>query len=408
MKILIYGINYAPELVGIGKYSGEMGSWLAEKGYQVHVVTGPPYYPDWKVWPNFSSWFYTKSINLGITVRRCPIFVPMHPNSISRIFHLLSFAICSFPALLMELVWRPDIIFLVVPTLFCAPQALLLAKLTGAKSILHIQDFEVDAFLNLKFAANDSKSSILRKAAFFFESSLLKSFDRVSTISSGMLKRALDKGVLKERLLFLPNWAEVERFKNANRSSEVLNRFGLDGNKKMILYSGNLGEKQGLEMVLVAAHHLQIRDDLVFLIVGEGASKKNLMKMAANMCLTNVIFAPLQSYGAMPSFLASADVHLVVQRRGMADTVLPSKLANILAVGGNAVITADNFTTLGGLCIDHQGIAVLVEPESVGDLVRGIELALSMPIPNPIARAYAQKFLDKENVLSLFFRELNF
>ena len=92
----------------------------------------------------------------------------------------------------------------------------------------------------------------------------------------------------------------------------------------------------------------------------------------------------------------------------MADTVLPSKLANILAVGGNAVITADNFTTLGGLCIDHQGIAVLVEPESVGDLVRGLELALSMPIPNPIARAYAQKFLDKENVLSLFFRELNF
>lgn len=56
MKILLYGINYSPELTGIGKYSGEMARWLAEQGHEVRVVTAPPYYPDWKVWPAFSSW----------------------------------------------------------------------------------------------------------------------------------------------------------------------------------------------------------------------------------------------------------------------------------------------------------------------------------------------------------------
>ena len=240
MKILIYGINYAPELVGIGKYSGEMGIWLVEHGYGVRVITAPPYYPEWKIWPKYSSYCYSKSIDKGVTVWRCPLFVPKTPNALLRIIHLVSFSISSLPIILMQLLWRPTIVLVVVPTLFCAPQALLLAKLTRAKSILHIQDFEIDALFGLKLTTDNLKNLLLRRTAFWFESKILKLFDKVSTISSGMLLLAEKKGVFKERLLHLPNWTDLSRCDNVSRSLKILSRFGLDGTKKVILYSGNI------------------------------------------------------------------------------------------------------------------------------------------------------------------------
>lgn len=70
MKILIYGINYSPELTGIGKYSGEMGEWLSTHKHQVRVITAPPYYPEWNVKKDYSAWLYKKEHQDGIEIFR--------------------------------------------------------------------------------------------------------------------------------------------------------------------------------------------------------------------------------------------------------------------------------------------------------------------------------------------------
>lgn len=200
MKILVYGINYSPELTGIGKYSGEMARWLAAQGHEVRVVTAPPYYPDWKVRKGFSSLRYDTRREDGVTVTRCPLYVPAKPSALKRMLHLASFSLSSSLAVLGQVRWRPELVILVVPTLFCAPQVLLLAKLTGAKSVLHIQDYEVDALFGLGIA----KGGVLKRFAFAAERTILRAFDRVSTISSGMLQRARHKGVSKQALRFFP------------------------------------------------------------------------------------------------------------------------------------------------------------------------------------------------------------
>ena len=158
----------------------------------------------------------------------------------------------------------------------------------------------------------------------------------------------------------------------------------------------------GLELILQIAQKFKLRSDIVFLMVGEGASKNRLIQMSVVMGLSNVIFAPLQSYDDFPELLASANVHLVIQKKGVADAVLPSKITNIFASGGNAVITADPMTTLGVLGADNPGIAVIVRPESIDALLEGIEQALELPSPNLIATAYAKNFLDKDKVLNNF------
>lgn len=398
MKILLYGINYRPELTGIGKYSGEMAEWLADRGHEVRVITAPPYYPDWKIGQGYYGWRYDTRTENGVRVTRCPLYVPARPTALKRLLHLASFSLSSLFPVLRQWFWKPDLVVQVVPTLFCSGQTLLLGKLSRAHTLIHIQDYEVDALFGLSLASGGRGKAL----AFAMERFILRQFDRVSTISQGMLRRAGEKGVDLAKLLFFPNWSEVERFRGVQKSPELLSGLGLDPHKKTVLYSGNLGEKQGLEGVLEAAQKLQGREDIQFLIVGDGAARERLVKQAGYMSLRNVHFAPLQPYEQLPALLASADCHLVVQKRGAADAVLPSKLTNILAVGGNAVITAEADTSLGILCAEHPGVAHRVEPESVEALVAGIEETLVMPLPNRVAVDYASRYLDKDRILGGF------
>ena len=399
MKILIYGINFSPELTGIGKYTGEMAYWFADQGHDVRVVTAPPYYPEWQVHKDYCvNWFSTEQHH-NMRVYRCPLYVPAKVSTLKRLVHLASFSFSSFFPLLAQTSWKPDLVICVAPSLFCAPGALLLSKLTGATSVLHIQDFEVDAMLGLGMA----KAGMAARLASAFERWCLRSFQYVSTISHSMLARAGTKGVKSESLLLFPNWSEVERFIAVDPATvqELKNQFEIPADHKVALYSGNIGEKQGLEVVIEAAKALAGQKILI-LIVGNGAGKEKLETLASEQQLTNMRFFPLQPYELLPALLKLADCHLVVQKRGVADAVLPSKLTNILAVGGNAVITAEPETELGKLCLSYPGIGVCVEPEHTDALVAGIKKAMQLPAENETAKGYASENLAKENILQNF------
>ena len=98
MRILVYGLNYSPELTGIGKYTGEMAVWLAERGHEVRVVTAPPYYPAWRIREDYRGLRYrTERAHGHPVVYRTPLYVPQRPTGIKRIVHLVSFMLGSLP-----------------------------------------------------------------------------------------------------------------------------------------------------------------------------------------------------------------------------------------------------------------------------------------------------------------------
>ncbi len=407
LRILIHGINYTPEQIGIGKYTGEMAAWLAKQGHEVRVVTAPPYYPLWRVPQGYSAWRYRRESLAGVSVFRCPLWVPRKPTALKRLLHLASFAITSFPVMMRQAFWKPDIVMTVEPPLFCAPQALLASRLSGAKAWLHIQDFEVAAFFGLGFAS----SGFLKKCVTNIEGWLMRRFDLVSSISNAMIKRLTDLRVPEHSTYLFPNWVDTASIRPGPKGNDLRRAWGISDDKKIILYSGNLGKKQGLDMILEAAEGIA-RDypEVVFLIVGDGATKSDLVADADRRGLRNVLFKPVQPVEKLPALLASANIHLVIQKRGAADAVMPSKLTGIFAAGGYTIITADRETELGRVVSGNPGIAELVEPENSGAFLEALLLLLrrneSTPPHNHIARGYAERCLSTGIVLPAFEKRL--
>jgi colanic acid biosynthesis glycosyl transferase WcaI len=405
MKFILYSLNYSPELTGIGKYNGEMLPVLAGAGVDVCAIVAPPYYPEWEVPVSHSAIHYKRENVDGVDIIRCPLYVPKKVTMLKRLFHLSSFALSSGFALLSKVLSKPDVIFLVQPTLFCAPVTLLVAKLTGAKAVMHIQDFEIDAMFGLGMLGEGFFARFTRK----IESFLLKRFDVVSSISYSMLDNAARKGVNSDRLLFFPNWADITFVNPEIDGSKLKHEFGFLPSDRVILYAGNIGAKQGLEIVLDAAQHYAAEECVKFVLVGAGAYVDELKAIAAERQLRNVYFKPLQTWERVPEMLTMADIHLVVQKKGAADAVLPSKLTNILAAGGHALVTAELGTELGQLTDKFPGIYELVDPESSSEFISGLErlLAKDLSRHNVIARDYAERYLDKTKILERLHQDLS-
>ena len=408
MRLLIYGLNYTPERTGVGKYTGEMAEWLQGRGHQVRVVTAPPYYPAWKVGAGYRGWGYRRESLHGVDVFRCPLWVPGNPTGFNRLVHLLTFAVSSIPVMLRQIVWRPDRIFVIEPTLFCAPCALVTARLANAKAWLHIQDFEAEAFFGLGFGS----AGFIKKCVNAVEGGLMRRFDRVSSISRQMVARLSSFGIPEDRTSIFPNWVDTDRIRPGVRGRAFREEWGLGPDRKIVLYAGSMGNKQGLEMVLETARALQNDDpDVLFLLVGEGSEKEVLVQRARELNLRNVVFKPLQPPEDIPALLTLAEVHLVVQKKGVAEAFMPSKLTGILAAGGTAIITADEDTELGRMVRNNPGIAVLVPPENQGLFQEALRTELSKDRNgariNPVARKYAEQNLAMDGVLSQFEKVLS-
>ncbi len=350
-KILIYGINYAPEMIGVGRFTGEIGADLASHGHDVSVVTAPPHYPGWRVPEPFRALRYGSETRDGVKILRCPILLHSEMRGIWRVIAPLSFAFASAPAALWRIVRdQPNLVLCIEPTLFVAPIALL-AKAFGARVILHVQDLEIDA----AFAVGHLKGQGLQNLVARAESWLLRRFTSVITISGQMRKRLIAKGVEPSRIGIVRNWVDLAKIRPLDEANGFRRELGLSAKDFVVLYAGNVGAKQALEIVLEAARRLAGKPHLHFVIAGDGPEKQRLMQDAGD--LPNVHFLPLQPEARLCELLNLADLHVLPQSRGAADLVLPSKLGGMLASGKPVLATADAGTELFDVL---NGTAILV------------------------------------------------
>ncbi len=363
-RVLIYAMNYVPELIGCGRYSGDIGAYLRSRGAEVEVVTTPPHYPEWRVHSGYRKAGYSREAQDGVRIHRCPLWLTKRVKGLGRALAPLSFALSSMPVVIWRILWfRPHYVHCVEPTLFGAPAALAAAKLTGARTGLHVQDLEIDA----AFAVGHVKGRFVRWMSFGMEKASLKMFDRVITISDKMRMKLVAKGVGHERLVMMRNWVDTAHIYPTHGANRFRRELGLADDAFVALYAGTIGPKQALTLVMEAAK--QIGDTAVtFVIAGDGTEKAALV--AQN--LPNVKFLPLQPEERLNELLNLADVHLLPQMTGAADLVLPSKLGGMLASGRPLIAMADVDTEIGQFLADE---AILVPAGDVATLVERLRQA---------------------------------
>jgi colanic acid biosynthesis glycosyl transferase WcaI len=197
--------------------------------------------------------------------------------------------------------------------------------------------------------------------------------DRVSSISPQMCAKLVEKGVRADCVYQLRNWSNTTGDFATADASQYRAQWNLQG-RKVALYSGNIANKQGLEIVIEAARLLHARDDIAFVICGEGPNRERLEGLAAG--LSNIQFHDLQPAARMCEFLSLASVHLLPQIPGAADLVLPSKLTNMLASGRPVVATASAGT---GLYDELDGCGICTPPGDGTALARAVTALIDDP-----------------------------
>ncbi len=398
MRILIQCINFHPELISTGKYTADMAAYLACHGHEVHMITAPPYYPYWKVQRPYQAWAYSRETWQGVRVYRCPVWVPAELSNLKRILHLLSFTLSCLPVVFGQIFWKPQVVLCVVPTLFNAPVDLLAARFAGAKAWLHIQDFELDAALGLGMLPGKSR---VHPWAAWMEFAILRGFDRVSTISEKMVSRTAGKGVPAERVSLFPNWVDTKQIHPLDGPNLLRAELGIPTEPVIVLYHGNMGRKQGLEILVEAAASLKSNPGILFVLCGDGATRRELELQAAG--LPNVRFLDIQPEEKLNALVNMADIHILPQLAGAADLVMPSKLTSMLASGRAVIACADRDTEVWKVV---QQVGRVVPPEDIHQLANSILELSGDPAERlrlgQAGRAFALRYLDRERILATF------
>jgi colanic acid biosynthesis glycosyl transferase WcaI len=296
-----------------------------------------------------------------------------------------------------QLRWRPEVIFVVEPTLAGAPLALVCAKACGAVSWLHVQDFEIDAAFELGLM----RGRTLRHIALSCEQRLMRAFDRVSSISERMVEKAAGKGTPSARLVFFPNWVDTEAITPDILGRSMRDELGIPDSAIVALYSGTMGAKQGLDLLSSAARRLRDAADIRFVFCGDGPGRAELADRCAG--LDSVLILHLQAIDRLPSLLGMADIHLMPQQAGAADLVMPSKLTGMMASGRPTVATCAEGTEMARVV---RGRGLIVPPGDTEQFAAAIQrLADDFDLRSRLgaqARAYALQHLTRDTVLSAF------
>lgn len=366
-EILIHGINYAPELIGVGRYTRDLAEYLVKRGHQVEVITAPPHYPGWWVRPPYRAYAYSSEKLNGVMVRRCPLFLHRNGGGIWRFLAPLTFGLSAAPVAVWRILRsRPDVVVCVEPTLFSAPIAVLAAKIVGARTVLHVHDLEVDA----AFAVNHLRGNLFKRVALAVERVILGSFDTLVTISDKMRERLLRKQVPADRVVVVRNWADLSQIRFLGGPNSFRDQLGLSQSDFVVLYAGQIGPKQALHLLFAAAEQLKAIRQLHFVIAGDGSLKAQFVERYGNM--PNVHFLPLQPDDRFCELLNLANLHILPQDGAAADLVLPSKVGAMLASLRPILVQANEGTELYQMLKD---VVKIIPPGDVEALQNAITAA---------------------------------
>lgn len=334
---------------------------LVSRGFEVEVITGFPNYPGGTLYDGYRVKFIQKEVIDGVLVTRVPLFPSHDKSKLGRIANYISFA---FSSLLYGLIFakRPDVIYAYHPPLTVSISALIIKLFRRVPIVLDIQDLWPDTLKATGMISNRRLLGFISKVCNLIYSSVTK----IIVLSPGFKDLLINRGVLDSKIEIIYNWADEEVLRTT--ASETPRELAsIEGFK--ILFAGNIGQAQGLNVILDAA--LLLKDDvpkLHFLVLGRGLQLDDLKRRAIDLNLDNVHFLAAVGMEEVGGFLGSADALLIhLNADPLFKITIPGKTQAYMAVGKPIIIgvsgDAANLVSRAdcGVCFEPENSVALAE-----------------------------------------------
>ena len=331
---------------------------LANRGHELHVVTSLPWYRKHQVEQGWSGalWRVEKT-NWGSITRVQPFAGKTKSNLLRRAVGFILFSyLVGLRALFAGKVWRRvDGVLAMSPPLTLGLIGWHTKLFRGGKLVFNIQDIFPDAAIETGAITNKKIISF----ASWLERTSYKCSDSVVLLSDDLANNVQSKLEQKfhKRVKVIPNFVDSQAITPMSRMTKYRTELGID-DALVVMYAGNVGFSQSLEMLVSAARELP---QLIFVINGEGAARESLKKSAHG--LSNVRFGDYQDVSRLSEVLATGDIHVVPLKRGLGSVSVPSKTYSILA-SGRPVLAAVDLDTEVPRILAAADAGVCVEPEN--------------------------------------------
>jgi len=400
VKITLIGVNFYPEDSAIGLYSTQMAESLAAYGHEISVITGAPYYPQWKIADAYKKKpRFLKETYGSMNLFRYKQYTPAKPSFLKRVIHIIDFTIGSY--FNQRKIKQCDLVISIVPFTSSAYLGNIHKKRFNIPHWIHIQDFEFDAaFQSGLIQSKKEKKSFIYKALMKLEKRIFSKADRISTISQTMLTKL--EGKSTSQRYFLPNWIDEDAI-NPSKSKQ---HPYLSSNKFKILYSGNIGDKQDWDFFNALIKQLDFSRFEV-IIVGDGAKRVQLAGIIENY--TGIKFHLPVAYSALSDLLCSADAHILFQKEEVIDTVMPSKILGMMASAKPSIITGHLDSEVKKIIENSKG-GFYFSNNSLSNVINQLNiLSTNSQKANEIglqARNYVVNHFSKDKILQDFVNEL--
>jgi colanic acid biosynthesis glycosyl transferase WcaI len=400
MRVIVLSVNYWPEVTGIGALTTYRAEYLSSVGHEIEVCTTFPYYPDWKVPPEYKGKLGRKEKHNGVSIVRSYAYVPNSVTPLRRILFEASFIIgVTLRALLRK---RPDVLLVVSPPLGLAATAILLSRLWSVPYVFDVEDLQPDSASDLGMLPRWAV-----KLLYKVENAAYRHARLVTTLTQSMRQKIIDKGFREDHVeLFEPRMDGSLIDLLPEEGDGFRRRYDLE-EKFLVTYSGNMGVKQGLDVILDAAALNRGDDSMLFLCAGNGVDCERIKRRAAELDLANVRFLPLLDEKDFRGLLAASNVCLVTQQHSVSEIAFPSKIVTYLAAG-RPIIASVNPECEVARITRESGAGRVVEAENplaLLEAVRGLRNA-DLCRAGENGRAYASMRWSSGRVLEHLERSL--
>ena len=396
MNLVVLCPHFAPDVAPTGEVMSRIAMELVERGHRLHVVTALPWYQGHAIESGWDGQLVRHETTEWGRITRVHPFPTDKRNIPARAVAFGGFtALATAVGAVTKM--RPDAVLAMSPPLTLGPAGWVVASARRVPLVFNIQDVFPDVAVELGLLQGRraiAAASWLERTSYRLSDAVTVLSDDLADnvrtkITSGLDAERADREAAKVRVI--PNFVDTDRIRPDDRENSYRSDYGLTG-KKVVMYAGNVGFSQSLDLVLLAARSFAVsRPDVVFVINGGGAARPDLEVAAAD--LPNVRFVDMQPAERIPEVLAAADVHVVPLRAGLAWSSVPSKLYSILAAGRPLVASVDEGTEVA-LTVERAGAGLSVPPDDPAAFTAAVGRLLDEPQTAAQMGASGRRFVE--------------